>query len=57
MPSEYDDFQVLIEEIKKIKQTKEEIFNNPKVKEIMADKNLQYKTLLSKYTILENSLG
>lgn len=44
-------------EFEKIRQTKDEIFNNPRVQAILADKQLQTKTLLSKYTLLENTLG
>lgn len=47
----------IFKEFEKIKQTKVEIFDHPSVQAILSDKQLQTKTLLSKYTLLENTLG
>lgn len=45
-----------IAEYNQLRQTQESIFQNPEVRQLLKEKALQDKTLLSPFTVFENSI-
>jgi hypothetical protein len=44
-------------EVRTLREARESIFDAPEFKRLLQDKSLERKTLISKFTILENNLS
>jgi len=45
------------DEIQRLQETRQKILDHPKVRKLLQDKHITKKTLLSKFTILENNFS
>ena len=49
--------EALMDELQKLKQTKDSLFDNPEIKHVLKENGISKNTFLSKFTILENNLN